>query len=346
MLQAEVPPVGAGGVGYQVDLLAREMVRRGHDVTLFVTHEPPPGVPYRCVEVGLARTGRLYRMAGTGIAFARLDLGDFDVVHAHGDDWRMGRRTRVRTFYGCALMEARTATTWSRRVAQVGHYCFELMSSIGACGVVISSNTRTWLPLARQVVPCGFDPRIFFADPATIRTTHPSILFVAGRLGGRKRGTLMLDAFAEVRRQLPDARLSIVSRDLVRQPNVDCLSHVPPSTLGDLYRSHWVLCSTSSYEGFGLPYVEALASGLPVVTTTNPGAREVLEDGRLGLLCRPEELAPSLVSLLRRPDERDRMAQRGVEAAGRYQLARVAARYEEIYRVAAGTNRNGACARG
>lgn len=329
MLQAELPPMGIGGVGRQVDLLATELVRRDHDVTAFVIDEPPASAPYRCVHVRLRRDGRLRRQAGVGLAFARLDLDDFDVVHAHGDDWLLGRRPRVRTFYGTALMEARSATSFLRGASQVFHYGFEWLSSLSAHGVTISVATRRHLPLARQCIPCAFDPSVFF--PGTERTTEPSILFVAGALGGRKRGQLLLDAFAEVRGAIPEARLTIVSRDQVSRPGITCYSGVDAAKLGRLYRTHWLLCSASSYEGFGVPYIEALASGLPVVTTANLGAEEVLGREGLGVICSPQELATSLVELLGDRRSREELSSAGIEASARYSITAVADSYEGVY---------------
>ena len=336
MLQACLPPAtGCGGVGYQVDLLAAGLSQRGHDVTVFVVDEPPTARSYRAVQVPTSG-GRSRRILGVGRSFARLDLSTFDVVHAHGDDWLFGRRPRVRTFYGSALMEAKTATRWLRRGSQLCYYALEWLSSVNPFSVAISESTRGCLPLVRGCIPCAFDPNVFY--PGEQRTTEPSMLFVAGTLAGRKRGELLLHTFDEVRRSIPEARLTIVSRDVVTRPGVTCLSNVDAATLGSLYRSHWLLCSTSSYEGFGVPYVEALASGLPIVTTANDGANEVLRGGELGVICSTAELAAAVTCLIQDDAQRSRLATSGVEAAKPYSLDSVVSRYESLYReVAAAT---------
>jgi len=329
MLQAALPPSRqAGGVGYQVDLLARALCGRGHDVTVFVAESPPALAPYRCVQVA-AGSGRVRRVLGVGWAFSRLDLRDHDVVHAHGDDWLFGRRPRVRTFYGTALMEARAATRLTRRAAQLCYYGLEWVSSANRHSLAISETTRRYLPLVRSSIPCAVDGAAF--HPGGERTSEPSILFVAGTLKGRKRGDLLLRAFAEVRSVLADARLTIVCPEAVTAPGVTCRSALAADELGALYRSHWLLCSTSSYEGFGVPYVEALASGLPVVTTANDGAQEVLRGGELGVISSPDALAGDLVALLGDASRRDALSAAGVKAAATYSVDRIAERYEQVY---------------
>lgn len=330
MLQASLPPSAqAGGVGYQVDLLATALSHRGHDVTMFVVDDPPVGRPYRCVQVPGGR-GRSRHLLGVPRSFARLDLSEFDAVHAHGDDWLLGRQPRVRTFYGSALMEARTATRWLRRGSQLYYYGQELISSLNPHATAISESTRRCLPLVRTCVPCGFDPRVFFAGGD--RTPYPSILFVAGTMSGRKRGAVLMRAFEEVRQQIPEAQLTVVSRDRAAGTGVTSLADVDAAALGDLYRSHWLLCSSSSYEGFGVPYVEAMASGLPIVTTPNRGAEEVLGNGALAVFASPDDLGRSLVAAINDTDRRVELSRLGIEAAKRYPVDVVASRYEELYR--------------
>lgn len=315
-------------MGYQVDLLARAMSSRGHNVTVFCADGVPRSDSYRCVRLPVARNRGL-RIVSVANAFRRVNLSTFDVVHAHGDDWMLGTRLRARTFYGTALMEALAATSWLRRGSQGCYYLLEWISSLNRSSVAISERTRIYLPLVRTSIPCAFDPDVFFPDHN--RSSAPSILFVARTLVGRKRGHLLLRAFADVREVLPEVRLTVVSRDRVVAPGVTCLGPLGPSELADLYRSHWLLCSTSSYEGFGVPYVEALATGLPIVTTRNHGAIEVLRQGELGVICEPNELGGQLLALLRDEEKRMRLSTKGVLASEHYAISTIAGLYEHLY---------------
>jgi phosphatidylinositol alpha-mannosyltransferase len=330
-LQAELPPVGAGGVSYQVDLLARTMVERGHRVTAFTVAPMPGARLYETVVLSQTSIGPLKPVLGTGLAFHTIDFAGFDVVHAHGDAWAISGVPWVRTFHGTALQEAISATSILRRGSQILHYGLELISSLRApVTTAVSRNTRHFMPGIDLVVPCAVD-RVYQVMPTNDRFDEPTILLVAGLLGGRKRGHLVLSAFQDVRKRLPNSRLIVVTRDTVDQPGIITLSNLPAQDLADLFQRSWVLCSASSYEGFGLPMAEALASGLPVVSTPNPGAREVLRGGELGRIVRPESLAEALLEILEDDNLATDLRNQGREAAKIYELDNVCSQYEAAY---------------
>jgi hypothetical protein len=186
-------------------------------MTVFVADDVGTSHGYRTIPIPVPRRGRSLRIIGR--AFARLNLSEFGVVHAHGEDWLFGRRPQVRSFCRTALLEARTETSRLREGSQLSHYALEWVSSLGPFTVVISQRTRRYLPLVKGCVRCAFDPAIF--HPGGHRTPFPSVLFVAGTLAGRKRNALLLRAFDEVQAALPQARLTIVSRDRVDQREVN-----------------------------------------------------------------------------------------------------------------------------
>lgn len=114
-------------------------------------------------------------------------------------------------------------------------------------------------------------------------------------------------------------------------PGVEVLGRVTDDELADRYRRAWVFCLPSTYEGFGVPYIEALASGTPVVASPNPGAREVLGGGDYGLLVADDELGQELVALLANAERRADLSTRGITRARSYSWDVVAGRYEELY---------------
>src|SRR5207253_306790 len=94
-------------------------------------------------------------------------------------------------------------------------------------------------------------------------------------------------------------------------PGVIVLGRVSDEELAELYRRAWVFCLPSTYEGFGIPYVEAMASGCPVIATANQGAVEITENGRFGVLAEEHQLGEVLVRLLKSSEERDRLSAAG-----------------------------------
>jgi glycosyltransferase involved in cell wall biosynthesis len=117
---------------------------------------------------------------------------------------------------------------------------------------------------------------------------EPLILFV-GSIFNRRRVPDLISAFGRVRSRVTGARLEIIgeNRTYPRQ-DLDGLcraseagewirvrSYVPDAELADAFRRASAFAFLSEYEGFGLPPLEALASGIPVVLLDTPVAREV-----------------------------------------------------------------------
>jgi glycosyltransferase involved in cell wall biosynthesis len=206
----------------------------------------------------------------------------------------------------------------------------ELLTAFLQDGVVaVSENTRSDNPFVRQVVPHGVDERVFHPAPER-RTKEPSILFV-GSLDGRKRGRFLLDGFVQhVQERHPDATLTIVGDGVAAYRGVTCLTGVTDAQLARLYQRSWVYASPSTYEGFGLPYLEAMACGTPVVATANSGSLEVLDRGRYGLLPTEEEFITTVTSLLSDDARRVALAAAGITRASEYSLTRMLDGYEQV----------------
>ena len=80
-----------------------------------------------------------------------------------------------------------------------------------------------------------------------------------------------------------------------------------------------------------MPLAEAMASGLPVVSTPNPGAQEVLRGGELGRIVQPELLVEALLGVLGDEKLATDLRIRGLEAAKIYSLDTVCSQYEAAY---------------
>jgi starch synthase len=149
----------------------------------------------------------------------------------------------------------------------------------------------------------------------------PVILFV-GNDFTRKGGHTLLEAFARVRREIPGARLQLVGTDppIRSRPGVEVLGRIHDrACLTRLYEQATVFCLPSIFDPFPLVLLEAMAHGLPVVSTSSVGIPDVVIDGEHGLLVPsvdPGALAAALLALLTDPLRAHRLG-----AAGRARVA-------------------------
>ena len=332
MISYYLPSGSKIGVGYQVHELANELSRRGHQVTVFSECPPVGGALYGHEHMRLNGSLRTFRFATT---LRKIDFSHFDALHAHGDDYWMWRRrvpVHIRTIHGSCFEEAMTTKGFKERFRMVLLGFSEVLASVVADKpVVVSPRTRRWTPWVRTVIPNGVDTTRF--RPSDERSPEPSVLFV-GTWGGRKRGRDLATLFThDVLPAVPDAKLYMVCQDAPASPGegVIVLGQLSDAELVAAYQRSWAFCLPSDYEGFGIPYAEAMASGLPVVATPNLGARYVLNEGRAGVIVPLAEVGVALRNLLQDTEERTRLIATSLERAQSFTLASVVDAYEVLY---------------
>lgn len=333
MYTSSLPEPGRkpGGVDVLILRVANHLVRRGHRVRIYSYAPTADGLEAELVSLRPARIryASLGRMLVLPALLNRVDFRG-DVLHLHGDDWFFLRRQMptVRTFYGSARDESRTATSLKRRASQAVLYRLELLAARQA------TTTYSLMPDdgaaygSRGALNCGVD--IAPASSET-RSANPAVLFV-GTWAGRKRGGWLAEQFARhVLPTVPKAELWMVSDHIESAPWIRAIDKPSDAELARLYRECWAFCLPSTYEGFGIPYVEAMAAGTPVVATPNPGARYLLDDGRAGLLVEDEDLGETLAQVLMDSDRRDALARAGLTRAEAFSWEKVIASYEAAY---------------
>jgi glycosyltransferase involved in cell wall biosynthesis len=199
---------------------------------------------------------------------------------------------------------------------------------------------RYGLPAERVVVtPYGFDP--IYGPDGGVPGNGDYVLFVGG-LEPRKDPVAALEAFALVDEDL-DLRLILAGpakrgaeevhstiRRLGLEQHVELRGHVSKQELAALYRGASCLVFPSRYEGFGLPVIEAMASGTPVVATAAGALPEVAGDA--AILVEPGDAEELAEGIERAIAERERLRAAGLERARGFSWADAARRTLEVYR--------------
>jgi glycosyltransferase involved in cell wall biosynthesis len=277
--------------------------------------------------------------------------GHVDVVHATAVAVPPTRAPLLVTIHDLAFLDdpqraTRHGHRFFRRGAELARRCASL--------VVVPSDTT-----ARACVEAGFDGErirvvpwgvsrhdIAEADVERARRRfgldRPYVLFV-GTVEPRKNLSGLVEAVATLDGRGIDlvvvgptgwnedlaARVSRLDRTDVR---VHRLGFLAPLDLASLYAGCAVFCYPSLEEGFGLPVLEAMAYGAPVVTSAGTATEEVAGDGALVVNpCDHAGLGAAIGSLL---DDRDLAAglgRRGQARAASYTWERAAASYADIY---------------
>jgi glycosyltransferase involved in cell wall biosynthesis len=236
--------------------------------------------------------------------------------HVHAEMWRMVLKPEILARLG-EMVEFTVAPPVYRR------------SRI----VTLSSSSRQeiveMLGLPERnisVVSPGVDPRF---SPGGTRSPHPLVV-AAGRLVPVKRFDMLIDTLVELRGRHPGLEAVIVGEGYER-PALEARiraagaggwlslpGHLSDDDLLALYRSAWVLASTSLREGWGMTVTEAAACGTPSVVTRIAGHLDAVEQGASGFLADGPELTDHLDLVLRDEALRRRLGKGAIELASRF----------------------------
>lgn len=211
------------------------------------------------------------------------------------------------------------------------------------------------LPSARVVtIPLGasnqFRPRDALSTEPVLRTlglAHGGYVLIVATLEPRKNLGHALAAYAQLpleqrkRYQLVVAgakgwrahRLERMLRSKAAAGEVCYLGYVEGAQLPALYAGAAAFLFPSLYEGFGLPPLEAMASGVPVLVSDRSALPEVVAEG--GVMFDPDnidDITAKLAATLGDPNERVLLASRGVSRAREFTWERCAERTLAVYR--------------
>lgn len=299
--------LSGGGAERVWVVLASELARRGHDVTMAFDFDATenrafldPGV--KVVVFGVGRRFSRHRRALVGLIrlWRRLDP-DFVLTAVGGSDVKgalagllLGRLDRtIGSYHGYLANESAFFGKLHVRLAA-------LWTRLAATTVCVSDGLRrdmveTWrasrtrcLRIYNPIAVAGTDPDL---DAARLAARDP-LIAAAGRLVPVKGFGFLLRAFARVK--TPGARLVVLGEGPERaelREEAERLGLTDRLILPGYVDAPWAwyararcFALSSRVEAFGNVVVEALAHGLPVVATPCDGPREILTDGSMGVI--------------------------------------------------------------
>ena len=359
-----------GGVERVLFECARFLSQRGHDVSVFANEweqDREADIRYEYVPVQ-SRPAFLKPLSYFRQATRQIQAAEFDVLNTHGCVCPTGGVQLVHSLHAAWLERSRTmrgplsAARWKQNLNPIHPVLLRLESLhfegrryrklIALTPKVKSDLHRLYgVPLDDVIVnPNGFSPTEFSPEIRAARREEMRahlgltpdqtvLLFVANELE-RKGYPPLLEALRLLRN--PAVRLLVVgradadaARRLAEQKGVAGQVMVcgPTQDVGGFHAAADLFVLPTQYEAFCLAILEALGSGLPVVTSRVPGAEDAILPGVNGALVNDpksaEELAATLAPLLD-PGRRAALSAAAPESVRAYQWPEVLARYEQI----------------
>ena len=175
---------------------------------------------------------------------------------------------------------------------------------------------------------------------------HDPFILYAGNIKPHKNLERLIEAFHVIRRgELQHVKLLIIGDEISKYATLRRTVHryklhkhvrffgfVPDATLAILYRLARVFVFPSLYEGFGLPPLEAMASGTPVITSNVSSLPEVVGDAAMLIdPYEPDAIAGAMRRVLMEDRLRDDMRERGLARAREFSWDRSVRRVRQIY---------------
>jgi len=330
-LYERVPPKLYGGTERVVAYLADELVRRGHQVTLFASGDSSTkarlhsGHPEALRLAGISEQGVFLHFPMISDAYRNADQ-HFDLIHGHVDYWTFPfaelspRISSVTTLHGRLDIDALLPVYTRYRKMPV---------------VSISDAQRKPLSFLnwRATVHHGLPGDVLHFNPGPGK-----YLAFLGRISPEKRPDLAIEVARAVgiplkmaaKVDVPDrAYYEAVVRPHLSPPDIEYIGEINEIEKNDFLGNAMVLLFTIDWpEPFGLAMIEAMACGTPVVTRPYGSVPEIVKPGVSGYSAGTvDELAAAVRQAIELPREKVR-----AEFDQRFTVDRMADGYERVYR--------------
>ncbi len=328
-LWERVPPSTYGGIELVVGLLTDELVRRGHEVTLFASGDSVTSAKLESIHPRALRLDssikeyNVYEMLQLGYVYEQAQK--FDVIHSH-----MGcaalpyaalvKTPTVHTLHGIFTPDNEKLFSHARRQPYISISQAQREPRLGLNCVATVYNG------------IDIDRYQFYPQP-----DEPPYLAFLGRISPEKGTHLAIEIAKRTGWHLKIAgKVDVVDIDYYEQMVKPHIDGVQIEYLGEanheqknilMGRAAATLFPITWREPFGLVMVESMAAGTPVIALNLGSTQEVIAHGKSGFLCRSiEECCAALdqIPMINRADCREHVAQR-------FTLHQMTSGYEAVY---------------
>ena len=350
-------PGGVGGTEQYVERTLSAFARHGPDdivPVLFVLSGMPDAHPELCetfetVVCPIDGTNRPLRIAAESTWLANRTQGFAAIHHLGGRRPAATVRPAVVTVYDLQPLDHPDWFSPTKR-AFLG---WSLPRTLRSADVVVVLSER----VSRQVidrfgvdpdrvvvVPCGTDHR---ADSPAETTRAPVVIYPAVT-HHHKNHAMLIEAFARVAGRHPDASLVFTGapgpadaevRATAKAsgigPRVTFTRSIPEGDLASIMASATLLAYPSRYEGFGIPVLEAMATGVPVIVAAGTAAADLATSA--GVVLEPDDVAgwaEEIDLLIADSGYRRQVARSGLVRASNYTWEASARQLERAWRIA------------
>jgi glycosyltransferase involved in cell wall biosynthesis len=328
-LYERIPPKLYGGTERVVSYITEELVRRGHDVTLFASGDSKTRATLRAgCEQALRLTGK--PEMGTYLQLPMISdvyqgaRENFDVIHSHLDYW---------SFPFSQLVDVPTVATMHGRLdIEELHPVYARYSDVPL--VSISDAQRVHLPFVNWIATIHHG---LPADLLTPRYEAGKYLAFLGRISPEKRPDIAIEVAKKAGIPLKiAAKVDVVDREYfeaiikprLAAPDVEYIGEISEDQKSEFLGNAIALMFTIDWpEPFGLAMIEALACGTPVIARRCGSVPEILEPRSTGFIANGIE---ELVDAVRRVDDISRVECRR-QFERRFTVASMVDRYEKVY---------------
>jgi len=275
-------------------------------------------------------------------------LGAPDIIHSHNFFCPRGlsRARLVYTLYDLSFLENPDWTTEANRIGCFANV-FQAAQSADFVVAISEFSRRHFLATfphypadrtATVLLASRFDPGQVPPRPARLEALVPGRFWLSvGTIEPRKNYEGLVRAYAALKARrgahaTPLAPLVIAGKlgwmmphfpalvaELGLADNVIILGYVSEDELCWLYRHCWAMVYPTFWEGFGLPVIEAMSLGAPVISSRVSSIPEILDGA--GILIdphQPDSLVDAMNDLVEHPDRRANLVKAGLERAARF----------------------------